>query len=91
MKLVCETNVYGEMVAKVLTTANSMDQGKLVITKPGVGKPFFMFNSLPFPDRNLITADFTDAPLVTDDPVENNRLIQQMLGNPPVDNLTYTP
>lgn len=79
MKLVCEILVNGVMSTKVLTTADSMDQGALVKTKPGVGKPFLMFASLP---GSVIAADFEGAPVVSTSTVENNQAIQAMLSEP---------
>jgi len=82
MKLVCDVMVNGAMTPKVLTTANSMDQGVLVKTKPGVGKPFLMFASLPAPDSTLSMADFSEAPVVSSSAADNNKAIQEMLANP---------
>lgn len=90
MKLVCEILVNGEMATKVLTTVSGLDaNAQFVKTKPGVGRPFYMFNSLPYPDRSLMAADWEGAPLVSDNVAENKAAIEQMLANPPLDKLTF--
>lgn len=85
MKLVCEVMVNGVATAKVLTTANNMNQGQLVKTLPGVGKPFYMFATLT---GTLLAADFDGAPIVSSDIAENNAAIEAMLADPPLDKLT---
>ena len=79
MKLVCEIMVSGQMTAKILTTANNMDQGQLVKTLPGVGKPYYMFATL---SGTLLAVDFDGAPVVSADVAENNANIQMMLDDP---------
>lgn len=85
MKLVCEIMVNGVATAKILTTANNYDQGMLVKTLPGVGKPFYMFATL---SGTLLAADFDGAPIVSANIAENNAAIDAMLANPPLDKLT---
>lgn len=86
MKLVCEIMINGVEQTKVLTTANNIDQGAFVRVRPGVGKPFLMFASLP---GSVVAADFDGAPIVSADPVVNNAAITDMLANPPLDRLTF--
>lgn len=80
MKLVCEMTINGQDVVKVLTTANTANQGSLVKIRPGVGKPFWMWNSIPA--GTVIGADFTGAPVVSDDVAVNNANIQAITANP---------
>jgi hypothetical protein len=73
-KLVCEINVGGNDVAKALTTGSSQ-VGTFVKTTPGIGKPFFYFNSIAVPPGksiNNIAVDFSTAPVVVDDAAANN-------------------
>jgi hypothetical protein len=86
MKLVCEILINGEMQTKVLTTATGLDNGAFVRTKPGVGKPFYMFNTLPGP---VLAADWDGAPIVNQDAAVNNAAIAAMIANPPLDKLTF--
>jgi hypothetical protein len=86
MKLVCEIMVNGEAQTKVLTTATGIDVGAFVIQKPGIGKPYYVFNTLP---GAVLAADYEGAPIVSSDKAENNRNIQAMLNNPPFDKLTF--
>lgn len=85
MKLVCEVLINGVATAKIVTTANNMNQGQLVKTLPGVGKPFYMFANLT---GTLLAVDFTDAPIVSTDVAANNAAIDEMIANPPLDKLT---
>jgi len=80
MKLVCEVTINGEDVVKVITTANTANQGLLVTIKPGAGKPFWLWPSIP--SGSVIGADFTGAPIATSDPVANNALIASITANP---------
>ncbi len=79
MKLVCNVVINGIETTKVLTTVDTMDQGRLVQTKPGIGKPFLMFAGLP---GSVIAADFEGAPIVSASIAENNTAIQAMLNDP---------
>lgn len=82
VKLVCEIVVNGEARVSVLTTANNIDLGAFVKNiRPGVGKPFFVFNSIPA--GTVVAADFTTAPIVSTDVAANNAAIADMLANPP--------
>lgn len=81
MKLVCEVNVRGQDVPSVITTAATADQGAFVKVRPGVGKPFWMWQTLRA--GTLTSAVFDGAPLVSSDTAVNNAAIQAMLSNPP--------
>ena len=82
VKLVCEILISGVEQVKVLTTANNIDLGAFVKNiKPGVGKPFFVFNSIPA--GTVVAADFSTAPIVSSDVAANNAAIADMLANPP--------
>lgn len=87
MKLICEMEVRGEQRLVVLTTANGADHGELVLNRPGVGKPYWIFNSIP--DGKVVACDFTDAPLVVEDIATNNANIAAMPATPPAGLLTY--
>jgi len=78
-KLVCEILVNGEMQTKTLTTASTTDMGSFVKLKPGVGKPFYYFNSLP---GTVLAADYEGAPVVSEDATANRAVINEMLANP---------
>ena len=86
MKLVCEIMINGVEQVKVLTTANNIDQGLFLKNKPGVGKPFYMFNTLA---SGVIGADFDGAPIVSADVAENNAAIAAMLAAPPLDKIIF--
>lgn len=86
MKLVCEVTINGEDVVKVITTANTANQGHLVTIKPGAGKPFWLWPSIPA--GTVIGADFIGAPIATSDAATNNALIASITADPE-DVLTY--
>lgn len=80
MKLVCEIQINGEDQLKTLTTVSGLTQNATFVkTKPGVGKPFLMFNTLP---GTVIAADFSSAPIVSNDVSVNEASITAMLGDP---------
>jgi hypothetical protein len=87
MKLICEMEVRGEQRLVVLTTASTADHGELVKNRPGVGKPYWIFSTIP--DGKVIACDFTDAPLVVEDASVNQYNIDQMPATPPLGLLTY--
>jgi hypothetical protein len=87
MKLVCELLINGEMQTKVITTVSGLDaNASFVKSKPGVGKPFYMFNTLP---GTVVGADYDGAPIVSEDVAANKRAIEQMLADPPLDKITF--
>lgn len=80
MKVVCEVTVGGMDVLKVFTTAAATNVGEYVKLRPGIGKPVFVFDSLPAP--NPSSCDFTDAPIVVADAAENQANIDAITVNP---------
>lgn len=88
MKLVCPITINGVEQTKTLTTASGIDVGAFVKVKPGIGKPFLAFNTLP---GSVIAADFDGAPIVNSDAPTNNTAISDMLSDPQpyLDRLTF--
>lgn len=80
-KLVCEININGEDVVKVLTTAPNLDLGAFVKNiRPGVGKPFWYWPTIPA--GTVVSADFTDAPIVSESASANNAAISAITADP---------
>lgn len=73
MKLICEMRVQGVDRLVALTTAPNIDLGAFVKVKPGVGKPFYVWPSIPQP--NPTSCDFSNAPIVSSDVSANNAAI----------------
>lgn len=73
MKLVCEIKISGVDTLVALTTAPNIDLGAFLKVKPGVGKPFFVWPSIPQP--NPTSCDFSNAPIVSSDTAANNAAI----------------
>lgn len=87
MRLVCGVMIDGEEQTKSVTTVSGLDQNAAFVrTLPGIGKPFYMFNSLP---GKVVGADFEEAPLVTADISENKRIIEGMLAAPPIEKIQF--
>jgi hypothetical protein len=87
MKLVCPVIVNGEEQTRVVTTVSGLDaNAKFLRTVPGIGKPFWIFNTLP---GTVVAADFTEAPLVSEDILANRQEIERQLASPPLDKLTF--
>ena len=86
-KLVCEQTINGEDVLRSVTTAAGVAP-TLVKSLPGVGKPFWYWNSIP--PGTVIACDFTDAPIATNDTATNAALIAGITTQPQ-DVLTYAP
>jgi hypothetical protein len=88
MKIVCPITIGGVEQTKTLTTATGVDVGSFVKTKPGLGKPFLAFNTLP---GTVTAADFDGAPIVDADAAVNNAAITTMLADPQpyLDRLTF--
>jgi len=87
MKLVCGVMVNGEEQTKVVTTVSGLDNNaKFLRTIPGIGKPFYIFNTLP---AGVVGADFEGAPVVSEDVNVNKQLIQEQLDNPPLDKIIF--
>lgn len=81
MKLVCEKTINGVTAVRVFTTPINGDQGVYVRSIAGVGKPFWIWASIP--SGTVIGADFTDAPICSNDPVVNNAAIADIAANGP--------
>lgn len=84
-KLICEKVINGETTLLNVTTAAGV-VGALVKTTPGVGKPFWYWASIP--TGKVIAADFTNAPIATNDTATNNALAAAITALPE-DVLTY--
>jgi hypothetical protein len=80
--------VGGVSQLKVFTTASG-NQGQNVRVIVGVGKQFWLWNSIPNASK-VISADFTDAPIVSTNDVENNASITGITVTP-ADVLTWGP
>jgi hypothetical protein len=80
MKLVCFVNINGVDTLKTITTVAGIPQNAAFVkSKPGVGQPFLMFNSLP---GVVVGAEFNTAPIVNDDTSINEASINTMLADP---------
>lgn len=80
MRVVCMVSVSGQDVLKVFTTAPNVNIGEYVKLRPGIGKPVFVWDSLPAP--NPTSCDFADAPIVVADAAENQANIDAITVNP---------
>lgn len=80
MKLVCFVNIGGVDTLKVITTADSVDTtAAFVKSKPGVGKPFLVYESL---SGTVLGAEFEGeplAPIVSADVAANKTAIETMI------------
>lgn len=79
-RLVCYAKVKGVDTFAVLTTTPNINLPAFVRTQPGVGKPFWFWDSIPL--GKVIGADFTDAPVVTSDIAANAALIASITATP---------
>lgn len=86
MKLVCEITISGVDTLVALTTAPGLNIGQFVKVKPGVGKPYWVWPSIPQP--NPVACDFSNAPVVTSDTATNNANIAAITTDP-ADVLTW--
>jgi len=86
-KLVCEIELKGETIVRGLTTVPSIVP-VLVKTTPGVGQPFWYWDSIPA--GKVVAADFTNAPIATDDADVNAGLMYAKVVDP-LDVLVYDP
>lgn len=93
MKLVCEFLTNGQMVPKVATTVADIDLVASAIkdNRPGVGAPFLIYMTLPYPDFKLLSATWDERYVVSDDVNENKRMIEEQLANPLYENLQWKP
>lgn len=87
MWIICYMKVNGvDTLAKLLVASNA-DPGLAVKIRPGVGKEYWAFSSLP--TGTLVSADFTGAPIVDADVSVNNANIAAITVNPE-DVLTFS-
>jgi hypothetical protein len=86
-KLICEKELNGELILCNLTTVAGVVP-TLVITTPGVGKPFWFWNSIPV--GKIVACDFTNAPIASADVAENLAAMNAITAQPQ-DVLTYDP
>lgn len=80
LKVVCEVTVGGVDVLKVFTTAANTNIGEYVKLRPDIGKPVFVFATLPAP--NPSGCDFTDAVIVVADASVNQANIDAITVDP---------
>lgn len=75
-KIVSEVLVGGVDKIKIITSTGNMNaQGANIRILTQAGKPFYIWPSLTVPaGKKLIGADFSLAPIATDDDVENQSL-----------------
>lgn len=87
MNLLCVVKKRGVDTFVTLLTAQNTDHASHIKNVPGVGKPYMIFASLP--DGNPTSADFSNAPIVSNDVAANQAAIDAMLADPPWDALNY--
>ncbi len=80
--------VNGVEVPKSYTTQNLDTASVGVKVKPGVGKPFWAFNTVP--TGQLVGVDMTGAPVATSDWQQNRSLIDAIIVQPE-DVLVFAP
>lgn len=85
-RLICNTMILGEEALAVITTANNLNVGNFVKQRPGIGKPFWYWPSIP--SGKVVACDFSNAPIVTADTAANNAAIAAIT-TLPEDVLTY--
>jgi hypothetical protein len=78
-KIICEKTVNGVTAVRNITTPIG-NQGAYAKAVVGVGNPFWWFPSIPA--GIVVGADFTGAPICTDDAATNNTLISQISVQP---------
>lgn len=78
-KVICEKTINGVTAVRNITTASG-NQGQYIKVIVGVGNPFWWFQSIP--PGIVVGADFTNAPICTDDATVNNQLISQISVQP---------
>lgn len=88
MKVVCEVTKDGVTQVKSYTTAAGVNVGSVLRVLPGVGKPFWCWDTIPV--GNLVGADFTGAPIVSSVIADNNAAIAAITALPE-DVLIYDP
>ena len=80
LKVVCEVAINGVDTLKVFTTAAHTNIGEYVKLRPGIGKPVFVWDTIPAP--NPTSCDFTDAPIVVADASVNQANIDAITADP---------
>jgi hypothetical protein len=75
-------------VPLVAVTTPQADVPQAIIPLVGVGNPYYAFTSLSYNGLNGIEADFTGAPLCSDDVAVNRTNINTMLASPPYSKIT---
>jgi len=88
MKMICTVKRRGVDTFGVVTTADNTDHATFVKNVPGVGKPFYIFATLPDGNPSAVTT-WADAIVVNSDASVNQQAIDAMLANPPWDVLIY--
>jgi hypothetical protein len=78
-RLVCFVNISGEDQLKVVTTVPGTAP-YMVKTIPGVGKPYWYWESIPL--GNVVAADFTNAPLATSNTQVNQQNMNAITATP---------
>lgn len=74
-KLIFEALQNGETINKLITTNPSLNVGNSVLTRPGVGNPFWFFPSIPTnpdPLNMVMVVDYSEAPIVDPSATTNN-------------------
>ncbi len=80
-KLICVKTIAGVSALRVFTTVAGA-QGSYIKLLAGVGNPYWIWNSLPVPDNQVIAADFTNAPIASADVSVNNANAAPLLADP---------
>lgn len=78
-KVICEEVVGGEAVIRSYTTTAGT-AAAFVKVRPGPGKPFWCWPSVPA--GTIIGADFTGAPVATNNTATNQGLIDAITATP---------
>lgn len=80
MWIVCHIKINGVDSPRKLLVASSADPGAAVKIRPGVGKPYWAWHSMPV--GAIESVDFTDAPIVSTDTQVNNENIANIEVSP---------
>lgn len=80
-RLVCNYTVFGVDALRVITTPAG-PQGSFIKQIVGVGNPYWIWNTIPNPTK-VIGADFSNAPICSDNIAENNANAAPLLADPP--------
>lgn len=88
MRMICTVKKRGVDTFGVVLTADNTDHATFVKNVPGVGKPFFLFATLPDGNPSAVTS-WDEAIIVNIDPAVNQQAIDAMLADPPWHVLAY--